>query len=115
MTVKVSKALFPEESTAMYSTTVLPIANNEPGKRFEVRLGDPELSIAVGSVQLTFVVGNPLSAFWVMLDGIFMTVGFSKSKKKIKKKKKNMKFVYMTIEHQVFFFFMFNNSLFNCY
>ena len=69
MTVKRQNARFPDGSVNIYSTGVLPTAYVWPGMRSDVRVTiPPELSLAVGSVQVTMaelapfpaVLGTPL-------------------------------------------------------
>ena len=57
----------------------MPILNVEPGLWVDVRICEPELSDAVGSVQETLAVGIPLSVFDVILVGIPVMTGFSLS------------------------------------
>ena len=79
VTVKLSTILFLEGSVDVYSTDVSPILNIESGLWVFVRICEPELSDAVGSVQETVAVGNPLSVFCVILAGIPVMIGFSLS------------------------------------
>ena len=79
VTVNVTAALCPSESSDVYLTKVTPILNNEPGMCVDVRVWIPELSTAVGSIQVTRAVDNPLSVLTVILLGILKMLGFSTS------------------------------------
>ena len=56
MTLNDVDAMLPDPSLKVYVTVVLPTGKNCPGKcDLAVNVTEPELSVAVGSVQITFV------------------------------------------------------------
>ena len=57
---------FPEPSVAVYVTVVIPIGNSVPELLLPDSETEPELSDAVGSVQLTVAVATPLSVLVAM-------------------------------------------------
>ena len=82
VTVKVQEAELPASSEKVYVTTVLPTAKNEPGAwLLSVKVVVPELSVAVGSVQVTVVPPTPvltvvvISLMQAMVGGVVSTVG----------------------------------------
>ena len=66
-------------SVAVYVTVVVPISKVDPGLWLEVSVTIPELSVAVGSVQVTSADAKPSSVLTVILVGIFEIVGSSLS------------------------------------
>ena len=67
MTAKRQKARFPAGSVNMYSTLVTPTVNLSPGERSDVLVTvPPELSVAVGGVQVTSTDVAPPGAVVVM-------------------------------------------------
>lgn len=63
MTLKVQDAVLPEGSWKVYTTCVIPILKNIPGACVSlIRVAVPELSVAVGRVQVTVVPGLPDAA-----------------------------------------------------
>ena len=73
--------MFPDGSTAVYSTTVTPIGNDSPELWLDVRVCDSELSVDVGSSQLTLEVATPGSVLCLMSSGRALITGFSISGK----------------------------------
>ena len=60
LTLKVQVALLPDPSVKVYVTSVVPTSKKFPGAWvLPVRVTTPELSVAVGSVQLTVVPVSP--------------------------------------------------------
>ena len=57
---------FPEPSVAVYVTVVIPIGKSVPEFLLPDNETEPELSEAVGSVQLTVAVATPLSVLVAM-------------------------------------------------
>ncbi len=83
VTVKLQVELpLPEASVATYVTVVVPTGNVEPGvcDFVQVMLPDAvQLSVAVGSVQVTAALHRLLSFAWVMLAGQSESTGASVS------------------------------------
>ena len=80
---KVQLSVFPEPSVDVKVTEVVPIGKLSPGLSIVVSVWLPELSVAVGSVQVTLAVAIPASVFTVWLDGHPVITGFSTSNIKI--------------------------------
>ena len=57
---------FPEPSVAVYVTVVIPMGKSVPEFLLTDNETEPELSEAVGSVQLTVAVATPLSVLVAM-------------------------------------------------
>ena len=60
MTWKEHVTWFPDPSVAVYCTVSVPRENDVPGLKLLTRLTTPELSEAVGGVQVTGTVEDPL-------------------------------------------------------
>lgn len=60
-------ALLPEESTAKYSTALLPTGMESPGEYVEVTVTCAELSEAVGSDQITIALAELASVDCVIV------------------------------------------------
>ena len=61
LTLKVQSALLPDPSVKVYVTCVVPTLKKSPGARvLDVKLTMPELSVAVGSVQVTVAPATPV-------------------------------------------------------
>ena len=69
----------PELSVAVYVTLVLPMGKSAPESTSEDSVTEPELSEAVGSVQVTVAVATPLSVVTAWDGGQPEIVGFSLS------------------------------------
>ena len=79
MTLNEHIALLPASSTHVYVINVEPTSNLSPGALVPVQVGVmPELSVAVGSVQVT-VRESPSVACTVMSSGQLVIVGGSVS------------------------------------
>ena len=70
---------FPAPSVAVNITVEIPIVKASPELWLDVRVTTPELSLAVGDVQVTTAVEEPLSVSWVTSMGILDIDGFSLS------------------------------------
>ena len=66
-------------STAVYVTVVSPMEKVSPELWLAVSVTIPELSLAVGGVQVTTAVATPESVDWVMSEGVLEMTGFSLS------------------------------------
>ena len=66
---------FPEISPAVYITVVTPNGNDEPGVNDELNEIRPQLSVAVGSVQLA--TPNPLTAAAVSYTHLTLPTTYS--------------------------------------
>ena len=75
--VKLCIIVFPDGSTEVYSTVVTPIGYDSPGLWLDVNSCDSELSVAVGSTQLTTAVADPSPVFCIMSAGIPNITGFT--------------------------------------
>ena len=65
--MKLVEAVFPDESTNVYVTVVVPTGKSEPGAcDLDCRDTLPELSVAVGSVHVTVVAPKPAGIVLVM-------------------------------------------------
>ena len=69
----------PAASVAVNVTVVTPIENGSPELWLDVTVTTPELSLAVGDVQVTTAVAEPLSVSWVTSTGVLDIDGFSLS------------------------------------
>ena len=78
-TAKDSNTIFEPSSTAVYVTIVTPIGNVSPETWLDVRVTEPELSLAIGCVQSTTAVGSSGSVSWVMFAGVPVMTGYSLS------------------------------------
>ena len=79
VTAKLAEVELPAASMAVYVTVVVPTAKASPIWWVDVKLSTPQLSLAVGAVQLTTALHAPASAVWVMLAGIPEMTGTSTS------------------------------------
>ena len=79
--VKEAVAELEEASTAVYVTIVSPIEKVDPELWLDVKLTEPELSLAVGSDHVTTAVDEATSVLWDISDGIPDIVGVSSSVK----------------------------------
>ena len=79
MTVNDEVAAFEYESVAVYLTTVSPIGKVSPGSWFDVSVTEPELSLAVGDVQVTTAVAKVSSVFCSISDSVSEMTGISLS------------------------------------
>ena len=77
--VKESVAVLPLGSVAVKVTVVVPIGKFDPLEESDVSVTTPELSEAVGSVQVTAAVATLASVVVVTADGVPVIVGFSSS------------------------------------
>ena len=74
--------MFPDASLAVYVTVVVPTAKMDPGRCDLVHTSDPEtvqLSVPVGSIQLTTASQLPGSFAWVISVGQSESTGSSLS------------------------------------
>ena len=56
---KLQVAVFPAASVDVYVTVVVPTGKESPGLWVDVSVCVPELSVAVGAVQVTVAVATP--------------------------------------------------------
>ena len=70
----------PEPSVAVYVTLVLPMGKASPESMLDDRVTEPELSEAVGGVQVTIAVATPVSVVTAWDGGHPVIVGFSLSR-----------------------------------
>ena len=70
----------PEPSVAVYVTLVLPMGKASPESMLDDRVTEPELSEAVGSVQVTIAVATPVSVVTAWDGGQLLIAGFSLSR-----------------------------------
>jgi len=74
VTLNVHMAVFPAPSVAVYLTRVVPRKKTDPGACVEVKVGMPQLSVAVGAVQFT-VAWQEAFAGTVIFEGHPATTG----------------------------------------
>ena len=70
VTVKLAVLVFPAASVAVYVTVVVPNANTEPEACVVVKVTPAQLSVAVGAVQVTVALQEPVVLPAVMFAGI---------------------------------------------
>ena len=70
----------PEPSVAVYVTLVLPMGKASPESMLDDRVTEPELSEAVGGVQVTIAVATPVSVVTAWDGGQPLIAGFSLSR-----------------------------------
>ena len=78
VTVKVQALVLPLVSVAVQVIVVAPLLNTEPLGGSQTIEASPQLSLALGAVQVTAAVHKPTSVFWLILLGQ-VTEGFSVS------------------------------------
>ncbi len=79
VTVKAMLLMLPWMSVAVQVTVVTPISKKFPEEELQVTISIPQLSEAVGSVQVTTAPQTPGSLVWVMSAGMPLIVGASSS------------------------------------
>ena len=78
-TTKEHTALLPEVSVKVYTTSVEPNGKASPGLAVCSTVKEPELSVAVGSVQVTVTSLEPTTASTTMSEGQPETSGANSS------------------------------------
>lgn len=79
VTVNELVAILPFTSVAVYITVVTPAGKVDPLVWLEVRDAMPQLSLAVGAVQVATLSQVPIAIFMVMLEGVPVMTGSSLS------------------------------------